>query len=251
MQSEFVVTDLCGYHISSIELDELADLVQQRCQTGKGGWIFTMNLDLLTRGVRDSEFKELMQSADLTVSDGMPLVWAIRKINPAARNHVRTTGSDLTRELLMKMPPEDVGIIGGIDPVGAVKNIGRDPAQYEIFDGKVTVDDATVEALRTQFAGRKLVFVALGVPKQERLIVRLRPMMPETVFIGVGASFEFLAGIVPRAPAWMQRTGFEWLYRLLKEPKRLWRRYLVEGPVGGLALIRAVRQARSGNRALN
>jgi N-acetylglucosaminyldiphosphoundecaprenol N-acetyl-beta-D-mannosaminyltransferase len=245
MGSDLIVTNLCGYNVTSIDLAQLTDLVANRCKKGEGGWIFPMNLDLLSRGVRDSDLKKLMQSADLTFSDGMPLVWAIRKINPAARNHVRTTGSDLTRELLMRVPALEVGAIGGMDPVGALKNLGKDPAEYEIFDGRVTVDDPTVEALRNQFAGRKLVFVALGVPKQEQLIFRLRPLMPETVFIGVGASFEFLAGIVPRAPVWMQKSGFEWLYRLLKEPKRLWRRYLVECPVGGWALLKDIRRSRS------
>ena len=94
---------------------------------------------------------------------------------------------------------------------------------------------AIIQALRA--ARPAVVFVALGSPKQENLIRKLRRGMPQTWWIGVGVSFSFVCGDVRRAPRWMQRYGVEWVHRLTQEPKRLWKRYLVQGLPFAAALL--------------
>jgi N-acetylglucosaminyldiphosphoundecaprenol N-acetyl-beta-D-mannosaminyltransferase len=79
-------------------------------------------------------------------------------------------------------------------------------------------------------SGADVVWVGLGVPKQEKWMARMRHRVSASVLIGVGAAFDFHAGLIPQAPAWMQRAGLEWLFRLAQEPRRLWRRYLRYNP---------------------
>jgi N-acetylglucosaminyldiphosphoundecaprenol N-acetyl-beta-D-mannosaminyltransferase len=91
-----------------------------------------------------------------------------------------------------------------------------------------------------------LVIVALGAPKQELFIHETREALRPAVLLGLGASIDFIAGTVPRAPAWMSRSGLEWLFRLSREPRRLWRRYLVRDPRFLLILARSVRRRGEG-----
>jgi N-acetylglucosaminyldiphosphoundecaprenol N-acetyl-beta-D-mannosaminyltransferase len=92
-------------------------------------------------------------------------------------------------------------------------------------------DPSAVPAIRAELQAARpdIVYVALGFPKQERLIRAVRDVLPQAWFVGVGISFSFLAGDMPRAPDWMQRAGLEWAHRLAMEPRRLARRYLVDG----------------------
>jgi N-acetylglucosaminyldiphosphoundecaprenol N-acetyl-beta-D-mannosaminyltransferase len=91
-----------------------------------------------------------------------------------------------------------------------------------------------------------LLFVALGSPKQETWIGQVAEQLRPTVAIGVGAGFDFIAGRAKRAPQWVARAGFEWLYRLAHEPRRLWRRYLVNDPKFAAVLLREVKERRAG-----
>lgn len=237
--------DVCGYQIWPVTPQSIVEHVLWQMQAGKGSWILPLNLDLVARGRRDPEFSELIRQADVTIADGSPLVWAAKKKRPELREMDRVTGSDLTRNLIRAVEPDTTGIIGGKNPRLALEKQGLDPrAGWYIFDGMVTIDEPTLEKFVRELEGRRLVFVALGVPKQEKLIQALRPRMPETTFIAVGGSFEFLAGLTNRAPEWMQRRGMEWMYRLGSEPKRLWRRYLVEYWPGATLLVRDVRASR-------
>jgi N-acetylglucosaminyldiphosphoundecaprenol N-acetyl-beta-D-mannosaminyltransferase len=103
-----------------------------------------------------------------------------------------------------------------------------------VFEGKVDLSEAQLSTFCTELAQRdvKVVFIALGVPKQDLLASLLRKRLPNLVLTGIGGSFEILGPGGGRAPAWMQQAGLEWFYRFGKEPARLWRRYLVSYPVG-------------------
>ncbi len=240
---------VCGYQIMPFTPGQLVQHVLGMIRSRKGGWVLALNLDLVARGVRQPEYKALICKADITVADGHPLVWGMKKNGMQKTLFQRCTGSDLTQKLLHLVSPLDCAIIGGKDPRSALINEGLDPAAgWSIFDGMVKIEPGIADTLKPYIEDRHLVFVALGVPKQEQLIEILRPLYPETTFIGVGGSFEFLAGITNRAPVWMQDRGLEWLYRLASEPKRLWRRYLIEYVPGGIALLKDVRHYKKLNR---
>ncbi len=207
-------------------------------------WVVTLNLDYVARLTRDQDFKQLLQNADVFTADGAPVLWACRQLDSSFRKMVRTTGADLTPELLRMNDASSIAIVGGVDPKRALIKLGLNPCSYFIFDGIVQFEDAWAKNLAVQIGKRNLVFVALGVPKQEQMISLLRPHLPDAVFVAVGGSFELIAGITKRAPVWMQRAGMEWLFRLAIEPRRLWRRYLVEYPAGAWALYKFVKAAK-------
>ena len=202
---------------------------------GQGGRVFTPNVDHVVRVERDAEFLEAYRRADLTLCDGQPLFWTSRLMGSPLPEKV--SGSDLVLPLLRRagklgwrvfLLGGGAGIAGeaarrvtanfGVTIVGtASPRIERQPTQVD----EVLIDRIT--GARTQ-----LLLVALGAPKQELWIHRHASALAPAVSVGVGASLDFVAGRVRRAPPWISRAGMEWLFRLAQEPRRLWRRYLVD-----------------------
>jgi N-acetylglucosaminyldiphosphoundecaprenol N-acetyl-beta-D-mannosaminyltransferase len=205
---------------------------------GAGGWVITANLDHLRRAARDAEYHAMLDAADVVVADGMPLLWAARVQGTPLPE--RVAGSNLISSLTA----------GAAERGRSVYLLGGDPGTAERAATVLTErcpglrvagtdcpapgfdrDDAAVARIAAGIADAApdIVYVALGSPKQERLIARIRDARPGAWWIGVGISFSFLCGEVRRAPRWMQRSGLEWVHRLCQEPRRLARRYLVEG----------------------
>jgi N-acetylglucosaminyldiphosphoundecaprenol N-acetyl-beta-D-mannosaminyltransferase len=218
-----------------VEADVVAH-VRAELAAGRGGRIITPNVDILRRTVSDAEARHHVDSATVVVADGAPLIWASRVAGrplPA-----RVPGSDLIWSLSAALGQErrSVYLLGG-EPgtaeIAASVLSDRFPTlRVSGYDSPPFGFDADPAALdvvcrRATEAKPDLVFVGLGFPKQERLIDQLRAMLPSAWFMGCGAAIGFVAGVRRRAPAWMQRAGFEWLHRLVNEPRRLVRRYLL------------------------
>jgi N-acetylglucosaminyldiphosphoundecaprenol N-acetyl-beta-D-mannosaminyltransferase len=206
--------------------------------SGRGGWIVTPNLDHLRRIVREPGYAALCAEADLRVADGMPLVWASRLQRTPLPG--RVAGSHLVSSLTAALAREgrSIYLLGGDEGTaeGAARVLRARHPELVVagtdcpppgFEG----DEARLRRMREELAAAApdVVYVALGSPKQERLIRDLRAVLPGAWWVGVGISFSFLTGDVRRAPAWMQRSGLEWVHRLVQEPRRLARRYLVDG----------------------
>ncbi len=233
-----------GLPVWHVSVDEIARLIEGWAKKGEGRWVATLNLDYIARLQRDPEFKALLSKANVFTADGMPVLWACRQLNPVFKSATRTTGADLTPILVGRLDPSLVAVIGGVDPRQAIEKLGKNPSDYFIYDGQVELTSAFASSLVPQLADRRVVFVALGCPKQEKMIELLRQHLPNHIFVAVGGSFEMVGGLVKRAPLWMQRLGLEWFYRLVKEPKRLWRRYLLEYPPGAVSLYRSIKTQR-------
>ena len=228
---------LCGVRLHRISESDCVRCVVDSLQAGQGGWLHTVNLDILRLLVQDIGFAETCASTDLVVADGMPLVWASRLARTPLPE--RVAGSDLISSL-----SSAVGQVGGsIFLLGGNEGTAEETGRILVANnpGLRLVGcycpelgfekDAAVMAEigeRLSKAQPDIVFVALSVPKTENFIQRMRPLLPKTWWVGVGISFSFLTGDVSRAPRWMQKVGLEWLHRLLMEPRRLARRYLVE-----------------------
>ena len=230
-------------------LERIASMVESKA----GGAVFTPNVDHVVKAERDDAFREAYARADLCLADGMPLVWASRLLGPSLPEKV--SGSDLLLPL-MQLAAERrwrVYLVGG-GPGVADETGQRLRAEHGVQiagtdspvvgpDGAADESERTLERLRA--ARPDLVLVAFGAPKQELWIDRFADQLAPAVAIGVGASLDFLAGRVRRAPAWMSRAGLEWLFRLAREPRRLWRRYLVEDPAFIVIVARNRRAARA------
>jgi len=234
---------VCGYPVWKATSTECRDELARRALAGEGGWVITLNLEMIARSSRDKSYDQLSHSADIFLADGMPIVWAARKKYPTDPMPERTAGSDLIIELIPEIPASQIAVIGGEDPiVGIRKLIGESAVQVYIFNGKVAANASEIQPFVDEFVARdtRMIFVALGVPKQDVVAKLIRDAYPKAILIGVGGSFELLAGQKKRAPEWMQKAGLEWAFRLLQEPKRLARRYLYEYWAGVFALRRDI-----------
>ena len=229
---------LAGTSLHAMTEAQVVAHVERAWENGRGGWIHTVNLDHLRMLRGDEDFRAASQEADLRVADGAPLIWASRLQGTPLPE--RVAGSDLIRSLtgaaarsgrrvlfLGGNPgaaEEAVAILQRETPGFAVAGIDCPPFGFE----KDPEELARVRRL-IEGSDADLVFLAVGAPKSEFLIRDLKSLLPKAWWAGIGISFSFVSGEVRRAPRWVQRIGLEWVHRLLQEPRRLAKRYLVHG----------------------
>lgn len=187
----------------------------------------------------DPAYRAVLNQATLGTSDGMPLVWAARSFG--VRGQQRVYGPDLMLALCSQaqLLGHRIFLYGGRDetlPVLCSRLLARFPklqiagAYSPPFRPLTQQEDAhCIQQIRS--SGADLIFCGIGVPKQERWMAEHRHKLPGCVLLGVGAAFDFHAGRIKQAPAWMQKSGLEWLFRLQMEPGRLWRRYVFLNPL--------------------
>jgi N-acetylglucosaminyldiphosphoundecaprenol N-acetyl-beta-D-mannosaminyltransferase len=186
---------------------------------------------------QDPEFRGIYDGAILRVPDGMPLVWAARLQGKPLLG--RVNGTDLFERLAAHSAKQgwSIFLLGGAGDSAAqaaAELVRRDPelriagfsAPQMGFENDPEECRRIEELIRASKAD--ILFVGVGAPKQERWIVRHGAACGVSFAIGVGVSFSFVAGTIPRAPLWMQVNGLEWLWRLAQEPGRLWKRYLID-----------------------
>lgn len=244
---------LLGMEVARVDGRGLLDHLFAALARGEGGWVVTANLDILRRHVLDRGAREVYDAADLRVADGMPLVWASRIAGTPLPE--RVAGSTLTAELAARAAREgrSLYLLGGDEGAaeGCQRELERRHPGLRIlgWSNPWVSNPATDEELdaieaEVRRAGEPdILLVGLGSPKQEHVIRGLRARFGRTWFMGVGISFGFLAGQVQRAPVWMQRLGAEWVHRMVQDPKRLVRRYLVDDlPFAALLFADALRR---------
>jgi N-acetylglucosaminyldiphosphoundecaprenol N-acetyl-beta-D-mannosaminyltransferase len=213
---------------------------------GRGGWIVTPNIDVLRLAASDASIRRLISAADLSIPDGMPLVWASRLLRQPLP--ARVAGSTLmwTLSQAADRSGASVFLLGGNPGVAerAAAVLSRTMPKLKIsghhcppvgFEYSPNEMRALVERLET--AKPNIVFCGLGFPKQERLISQLRLRFPATWFLGIGIGISFVSGDVRRCPPWMQNLSLEWLHRLSREPRRLFTRYVLHDVPFALYLL--------------
>ncbi|MBB5962722.1 WecB/TagA/CpsF family glycosyltransferase [Planomonospora venezuelensis] len=237
---------VAGVAIDPMTEGEVVDHVVAALKRGEGGHIVTPNVDICRAVARDAGLREILGSADLVLADGMPLVWAARLLR--APVPARVTGADLIWSLseaaaFYRYPVYLLGGPPGVARQAAARLIARNPALIVagVDAPPYGFEDSPEDCARVReavlAAAPRVVFVGLGFPKQDRLIASLREDLPGTWFVGCGSAIAFAAGTVSRAPEWMRRSGLEWLFRLLSEPRRLARRYLADDLPFALKLL--------------
>ena len=224
--------------VDVIELDEAVDAIMSLTSTGKVELVVTPNVDHLVKVPRDEKFAAAYDRAALRVADGQPLIWASKLLRLPLRTKV--AGSDLLIPVLTAAAERDVPVffLGATDESAAVAEeelrrqipglnvVGRASPMYKIGEPVNEGLAAAIDQLNA--SGAKLVVTAFGAPKQEILVNELADRLPPACYCGFGAALDFASGTAQRAPKLASDLGLEWLWRLLKEPKRLWRRYLVD-----------------------
>lgn len=224
-----------GVYFDNLTMDEAVSAIAQMANNGRPHLVCTANIDHLSSLRKDPEFLAVYKTADLILADGMPVVW-LSKAGPAPLKE-RVAGSDLLFELARKSAQVGLRLflLGG-KPGAAAKSAAilqkKFPGVQVVGthcpekDALYTPGEEAVISRMIQDAKPDVLLVGFGAPKQEKWIAAHRDILKVPVSIGVGAAFDMAAGMVRRAPRWMQRSGLEWAFRLMQEPRRLSGRYL-------------------------
>jgi N-acetylglucosaminyldiphosphoundecaprenol N-acetyl-beta-D-mannosaminyltransferase len=216
---------------------EVLSIVEEDIDEGGFHQIATANVDFLVNSVNDEELRETLNRCDIVLADGMPLVWASHFLGTRLKE--RVAGADLVPQLarLSSQHGYRIFMLGADEEssAGAARWMQRNfpgvciSGRYcPAFQPLEEMDHEEI-LIRIEESKPDILLVAFGNPKQEKWIAMHRSRLRVPVCIGVGGSFEFLSGRFRRAPAWMQRSGLEWLYRMIQEPSRLAKRYFDNG----------------------
>jgi N-acetylglucosaminyldiphosphoundecaprenol N-acetyl-beta-D-mannosaminyltransferase len=223
-----------GVPLALVDYDDTMQWMDEMISSDRRGYVVAAAVHCIMASQEDPELRDAVMGASLTVPDGMPLVWALRTLGHDISDRVygptlmasyceraartgtkmylyggRNQGALVQLALNLRTRFPGIRIVGGFSPPF------RSLAEEE--------RDAIAEEIN--HSGADVVWVGIGVPKQEKWMAEMRDRLDAPLLVGVGAAFDFHADLVPQAPPWMQRSALEWFYRLAHEPRRLWRRY--------------------------
>lgn len=233
--------NILGVFYDSLLRQEVIDRIEDFIHQGGKHMICTPNADHIVRVQTDVEFREIIQRSDLVVSDGMAVVYASHLLGTPLKGNV---GGRLLLPALAKLSAENgyrLFLLGGSSEEIArlaVEHLQRDYPGVNIVgtytppfmnDFSIIENDRMITAVN--LTKPDVLFVCLGTPKQEKWIAHNLSNLQVHVAIGIGAAMDMIAGKVRQPPRWVSDIGFEWLYRLIQEPRRLAKRYLVDDPI--------------------
>lgn len=230
---------MVGVPLAVSDYEEVADWMEAMVRAGARGYLTAAAVNLVMSAREDPPTMRAVLDATLAVPDGQPLVWALR-----ALGHGRATriyGPELMSRFLDRAARAAIPVYlyGGRSDqaLELLQRRLRERHPGLVIAGahsppfrELTAEEELQIAHEIDGSGAAVVWVGIGQPKQERWMHRMRPRLSAPLLVGVGAAFDFHAGIVAQAPTWMQRAGLEWLFRLSREPRRLWRRYARYNP---------------------
>lgn len=227
--------ELGKVRVDGIPMDLAIEYLLQLAEQKTGGYVVTPNVDHIVQAERDGGLPEIYRESALSLPDGAPVAWAARWLT--GQNVSKVSGADLIAPLCGRASERGYRIyllggapgiaqkaaayLGGRFPTLTIVGTDSPPLGFEHNPELVT---QTIERIRN--SDPHFVLVALGCPKQEYFMHKHYRSLAPAVLLGIGASLDFFAGKVRRAPAWMSRAGLEWSYRLIQEPRRLASRYL-------------------------
>ncbi len=244
---------ILGMRVDPTSYQDAAEQVLQWARMGESRYVCVANVHMVMEAYDNALFRQIVNEADLVVPDGMPLVWLLRRMGYPDQQ--RVYGPELMLHVCTAAEQERIAVgFYGSYPHTLERLTAVLGARFPGLDVRYACsppfrpltleeDQTIVQDIRR--SGVRILFVALGCPKQERWMAEHRGRIP-AVALGVGAAFDFLSGRVPQAPAWMQRAGLEWFFRLLTEPRRLWRRYVKHNPRFVVLALRDLIRLQSG-----
>lgn len=217
--------NILGVDVDAVTMAEAVDVVRRAMDTRAGVMVATANAEMLMRATHDEELRRILNASALVVPDGAGTVWAARHLGHTMPE--RVAGYDLAQELLRCAPAEGRRIyFFGSAPGVAEKAKAKAEQLYPgieivgVRNGFFSPADNAAIIAEIRAARPDLLLVALGVPKQEKWIAAHLAELDVPVAIGVGGTLDVMAGVMKRAPHWMQRAKLEWLFRGLMQPKR-------------------------------
>ncbi|MDQ6833238.1 MAG: WecB/TagA/CpsF family glycosyltransferase [Chloroflexota bacterium] len=230
--------------VDDVTLSEAMSTIVNAARVGTPCHIITLNPEYVMRARRDAELRAIIASAAIVTADGAGIMQAARLARMPLR--ARITGNDLTDAVAEAgLPLFLLGAAPGVAEAAAAVLTRRYPSARiaGFWSGSADADDDAAARARINASGARVVLVAYGMPKQDHWIDRNLPSLQAPVAIGVGGTFDYLAGRIPRAPHWMRTRGLEWLYRLARQPSRF-PRILRVWQFGAVALFSARAERR-------
>jgi N-acetylglucosaminyldiphosphoundecaprenol N-acetyl-beta-D-mannosaminyltransferase len=231
--------DLLGIPVALTDYEQTLDWIDAMVAAQRKGYVCVSNVHALMAATEDSALRSALLHSSINLPDGQPLVWSANLLGHSLSDRVygpelmaracaraavsgqriylyggRNQGALVQLALNLRQRYPGVRIVGGYSP------------PHRPLTG--TEREAVIDEINASRA--EVVWVGIGVPKQEKWMEGMRDELEAPVLVGVGAAFDFHAGLVPQAPNWIQEFGLEWAYRLVHEPRRLWRRYLRYNP---------------------
>lgn len=236
--------DVLGSKISACDSQAALQLLEECTESKVGGFVCFTNVHAAVMGHREPEFRLITNSSLLSVADGKPVYWVARATGNSQVGHV--AGPDFMLCALQRFPQFGHFFYGSTpqvleslvaslqERIPGLKICGTFSPPFRPLN-----TDERLEVVRMiRATNAKFIWVGLGAPKQEKWMAEISDDLQPAILFGVGAAFDFHAGVLQRAPKWLRRTGLEWLYRLTQEPKRLWKRYLITNTLFVYYLIR-------------
>ncbi len=230
--------NVLGVGISVLNIRSACDLIIDALASERRAFITVTGVHGVMESQRNGEIKRIHNRSFLTTPDGMPLVWIGKARGFDCMN--RVYGPDLMLEVMRRTEDTSYGHFFYGGKAGVAEDIAaemvrqfpriRIAGSYTPPFRKLAFEEAWELAQRVEASGADIFWVGLSTPKQELFMAEYSEKLDCRLMIGVGAAFDFLTGRVPQAPRWIQRSGFEWLFRLCQDPRRLWKRYLRNNP---------------------
>jgi N-acetylglucosaminyldiphosphoundecaprenol N-acetyl-beta-D-mannosaminyltransferase len=236
-RGNLISRSVVGMRVDATSYEDASRRVVRWAREGQSAYVCVATVHMVMESFDSAEFRRIVNGSSLVTPDGRPLVWALKALGASGSSQVR--GTDLTTHIMERAARENVpiGLYGGTpemleDLVKILK--ARFPGLKVACHIAPPFRPLTLEEDKTftqeiETSGAKILFVGIGCPKQERWMEAHKHRVT-AVMVGVGAAFDFHAGQVRQAPRWMQLAGLEWAFRLLMEPRRLWKRYAKHNP---------------------
>lgn len=240
--------------VDSLNMPEVLDRIDKLIQIKKNSYVVTPNVDHIVQLEKDSELQKVYKNADLILADGKPLIWISNYYKTPIKEKV--SGSDLF-PLLCEMAGEKgykMFFLGAAEGVAAraATNLKKRYSNLEVAGvysppfGFEENEEEVEKILQMIIKSNvDILIVGLGAPKQEKFIFKYHDRLNVPISLGLGASLDFEAGNIKRAPKWMQKSGLEWLFRITQDPRRMFKRYIIDD----IKIIRLVRKYKIKNEA--
>jgi N-acetylglucosaminyldiphosphoundecaprenol N-acetyl-beta-D-mannosaminyltransferase len=231
--------EILGIPMAMTDYEGAMDVMDAMVDTRERGWVSAAAVHAVIIAQRDPDLRRALVESTITVPDGMPVVWAANLLGESLPS--RVYGPELMNRYCRRSVERDlrVWLYGGRDQGALLQlalNLRREHPGIRIVGGysppfrPLTEDEEDDLARQINRDRPDVIWVGIGVPKQEKWILRMRDRLEVPVMCAVGAAFDFHAGRVSQAPLWMQERGLEWTYRIAQEPRRLLPRYLDTNP---------------------
>lgn len=249
LSSKDSTVKLLGINVFALRMGEVLNIANEHIANRKKLLVGVVNVAKIVNAQKDPELRAALNEADLVLADGAPIIWLSRMLGDPLPE--RVAGIDIMYKLLQKANEKRYrAYFLGTKPdvlQKAIRTVRRDYPGIRIAgfgDGYFDKDQERSVAEDIRDSSADILFVGINSPKKENFLRNWRYFTNVPVCHGVGGSFDILAGVTRRAPLWMQKCGLEWLYRLIQEPRRMWRRYLITNTIFIKLSLEAIIRAR-------